>query len=344
MTKVDNLLDKLKKDFGPDKVYRSNEAPDVEIISTGSVSLDFATGVGGIPKGTIVEIFGRESVGKTGLAYAMIAQVQKQGGVPVFINLEGNYDADWAARSAGVKPEDLVVIAPAPGSEAVTALAKVVNSGAADLVVFDSVGAMVGDNEQIPGEKKQAGGQSALVTHMVKMIAVPASANGTTVVFLNQIRAVFSSMYPMEESPGGMAVKHMAALRIHLKPGKEKYEGIVHGEKMQIGFRVNALVKKNKVGAPRQVAGWNFWNYPNPQGVVGIDNHQEIIDLAMRLNIITRAGAYFTHEVFEEDKNGKRQIQGAANVADFLLNNPEAQEKVRKEVLHAASKVNNKQS
>src|SRR6476469_3738386 len=166
----DKLLAQLKKDLGDEKAYAASEVPDVEVISTGSVGLDFATGIGGFARGSLVEVFGPESIGKTTLSYYMIAEAQKRGLYAAFVNLEGRFSAAWARKVAGVDLDGLLVVSPDPGSEAVATTAKIVNSGGIGLVVFDSIGAMVGDNEMKPGEKKQVGGQSALVTQMVSML------------------------------------------------------------------------------------------------------------------------------------------------------------------------------
>lgn len=314
----------------------------MEVVSTGVAGLDYITGVGGIPRGTIVEIFGRESVGKTSLSYYVMREHQRALSKPdrgvAFVNLEGNFSAGWAKQIAGIELESLIVAAPSPGSEAVEITSKMVNSGGIDLIVFDSIGAMVGDKEIQPGEKKQAGGQSALVTHMIDQVLVPAYQNKCTVVFLNQVRDVFSAMYPMEESPGGHAAKHAAAMRFHLKPGRDKIEGTVDGEKVQIMGRVTCKMKKNKVGAPNRMTAWNFWNYPSPDGIVGIDTTQDIIDVAMRSNLIKRAGAWYQHEEFPDGK-----IMGAKGVTEFLRENGEALEQIRRETVTHGIVSNNQQ-
>jgi recombination protein RecA len=324
------LIDQLKKDLGEGKVYAASEVPDVEVVSTGSVSLDFATGIGGFPRGTLVEVFGPESIGKTTLSYYMIAEEQKKGRYCAFVNLEGRFNADWAAKVAGVNLEDLLVVSPDPGTEAVEVLAKLVNSGAIGLVVFDSIGAMMGDREQEAGEKKQAGGQSALVTHMVKLASVPAWRNRCTVVFLNQVRDVFGAAVPMMESPGGHSLKHMAVMRIQLKPTRDKIYSIVNGEKKEVGYRVAAFVKKNKLAPPKQVANWQFVHDEVDDLVLGIDRDQEILDLSMRLGIIQRAGAYYSHPLFPD------KIQGKEATQEFIKTHPEVMEQLKVELMNIA--------
>jgi recombination protein RecA len=303
----------------------------MEVVSTGSTTIDFATGIGGVPRGRLVEIFGREGVGKNSLLYYMMAEEQKRGRYVGFINLEGNLDPKWAATIAGLDINGVVVAEPKPGTDAIRTLYRMVTSGQLGMVGFDSVGAMLGDKEQDPLNSRQAGGQSALVTHMAKMIRPVAWENRCTVVFLNQVRDVFDAMFPLEEAPGGHAVKHMAVIRMHLKPGRNKIEGVVNKEKMKIGGEVVALIKKNLAGAPNQKATYMFWNYPSPEGVIGIDRAQEVIDLALRLDVIERAGAYYRHDSFPDG-----QLQGKEAVGAFLRTNQDAFEAIRTDLMEIA--------
>jgi recombination protein RecA len=327
------LLDQLRKDLGDGKAYAASEVPDVEVVSSGSIGIDFATGVGGFPRGSIVEVFGPESIGKTTLSYYAIAAAQAQGRYAAFVNLEGRFDAKWAKKVAGVNLDDLLVVSPDPGSEAVETLGKIVNSGAISFVAFDSIGAMVGDREQEPGEKKQAGGQSALVTQMVKMIMVPAARNGCTIMFLNQVRDVFGAAVPMVESPGGHALKHAAVIRIQLKPTRDKIYETINGEKKEIGYRVAAFVKKNKVAPPKQVANYQFVHDEVDGLPLGIDRVGEVIDLALRLAVIERAGAMYRHDTFPDG-----QIKGKDAAIDLIRSNGDILDQIRREVMELAGK------
>src|SRR5581483_2473680 len=303
---LNKFVSSIQKTYGDSKIYRASEAPKVEVIPTGIASLDYKLGVGGIPRGCVVEIFGRESAGKTSLSYYLVSEVQKRGGTAGFINLEGNFDPSWANRIADVDTARLVVSPANPGMESVQLMGEYVSSNAFDIVVFDSLGAMIGDKEQDFKEKKQAGGQSALITHMAKLVMEPAAINQTTVVFLNQVRDVFSAMYPTEESPGGHAVKHSAAIRIHLKPGGAKADIVkmpIDDEKEVVVMRrITAHIKKNKIGAPNKTAAWNFWNYESPEGILGIDRTQDLIDLSMSTGIIEKSGSWYSHPVLPNGK------------------------------------------
>jgi recombination protein RecA len=339
---IEKSLQELQKSFGTDKIYLGSEEPDVEVVSTGSVSLDFATGVGGLPRGTIVEVFGPESIGKTTLSYYMIAEAQKAGLNAGFVNLEGLFNAAWAKRVAGVDLDKLIVASPDPGTEAIQVAAKMVLSGSLGLVVFDSIGAMLGDKEQDANNAKQAGGQSALVTHMVKMLMIPARRHNCTVVFLNQVRDVFSHIPGLTESPGGHAAKHAAVMRIQLKPTRDKFEEVVNGEKIQVGYRVAAFIKKNKVAAPKQTANYSFFTHEVNGYPLGIDRNQEVIDLAFKYGIIEQSGSYYLHPTFPKFESGKYEGQNAiykrSEVDEFIKANPEALEQMRMELMKLAGK------
>ncbi len=330
------------KEFGSEKVYRASEAPKVKMISTGVPSLDYAIG-GGIPRGSIVEIFGRESVGKTALSYYIMKETQKYDPDARigFINLEGSFDGEWASRIVGgLDLTKIMVIAPDPGSEAVKALAMMVESkfnptdptGMFDLVVFDSIGAMLTDKEQEKDGNKQVGGQSQLVTHMAKQAVHFANRNKTTVVFLNQVREAFVSMPtmggPVEKAPGGRSIKHAAAIRIHLKPGNDPIKGKIDGEDVEFMRPIKAKIVKNKVSGAGRSAAWDFWKYDSPSGVIGIDTDQNTIDLALSSGVVEKRGSWFFHDSFPDGK-----FHGGDAVLTFLEENEDARALIRAEVL-----------
>lgn len=326
-----SLIEQLKKDFGEDKIYVASEGPAMEVVSTGSIGLDFATGLGGFARGTVVEIFGPESIGKTTLSYYMIAEEQRKGRYCAFINLEGRFNGGWAHKVAGVNLEDLLVVSPDPGSEAVEVTVKIVQSGAIGLLVFDSIGAMMGDKEREAGGTRQVGGQSALVTQMIGSVLAPAYRNKCTVIFLNQVRDVIGSPVPMLESPGGHGLKHGASMRIQLKPTRDKLYDVINGDKKEVGYRVAAFIKKNKLAPPKQVANWQFVHDEVEGLPLGIDQVGEIIDLAMRLDIIERAGAMYRHSLFPDG-----QIKSKDATTEFIRENDEVFQELRKEVLALA--------
>lgn len=313
---------------GASIIRRASEIDKMEVLSTGSLGIDFAIG-GGMPVGTMVELFGRAGVGKSSLSYYMIADAQRKGKNCVLVNIEGVYDKRWAEAIAGVDNEKLVIAQPRPGADTVKVMAQCVNNPAVDLLILDSIGAMLTDGEQEIGAAKQAGGQSGLVTHMVKQISQAAWPNRVCVVFINQVRSVFSAMHPIEDSPGGNAKEHQAAIRIHLKRNKDLATATVFGEKdIPVMYRVNANVKKIKVGFPNQKAGYNFWNYPSPEGVLGIDRDQEVIDAAFKIGIIDQRGAYYDHSSFPGGTVKSRDA-----VEELIRTDDAVKQAIRQEVL-----------
>lgn len=331
MTDNKKFIQGMQRKWGDEIVYAATDTPPYDVVSTGSYALDFATALGGVPRGYLVEIYGKESVGKTSLAYYMIAEAQKHGEHALFINLEGRFSAEWA-QTLGVDLSKLIVATPNDGQDAADILYEAVNSGAVSLIVFDSIGAMLG-KEEIDG-KDRVGGQAKLITGMIKRVMGRAWQNRTTVVFLNQARADMNSLMPGAiESPGGYAVKHGAAIRIQLKRG-QGYQGVVAGDKKEIGYRVSAVIKKNKAGgSPKRVAQWDFYTDAVDGHELGIDHTEEIMSLAMKpgIDVIERAGAYYRHPEFPGG-----QLQGREGVIEFLRTNPEAVEVIRDQLMEAA--------
>lgn len=334
---IDNILKELQEDFGQ-RVFKASEAPPVKVISTGIPTLDVATGIGGLPRGTLTEVFGRESSGKTALLLYTMAEAHKLQGFTALVNLESNITKegwlDWAVSIAPpfFDPARVVVINAHPGTESIIAFSKLIASGAFDVIGYDSIGAMSTDKELQVGQAKQAYGQSAMVTQLIKQAAYYAYDKQCVPIMLNQIRDDAAGNYVIEKAPGGHAKDHFATLRIHLKTSPAdfkntfKKDGIVklEGEDIVAGFRINATIVKNKVGAPRRKAGWNYWNYKSPNGVVGIDTFQSLIDAALQGGAFESSGSWYRHESFPSGK-----LQGGSAVASFLRENPNVAEEVR---------------
>lgn len=331
---VDKIVAELSKDFG-DRVFKASEAPPVKVIPTGITSLDVATGIGGWPRGTLAEIYGRESSGKTALALYTMAEVHKRQGFTALINLESNITQegwlDWATAIAPsyFEPERLVIVNSAPGTESLKAFGKLIGSGAFDVIAYDSIGAMSTDKELEIGQAKQAFGQSALVTQLIKQAAYYAYDKQCVALLLNQIRDDTAGTYILEKAPGGHAKDHFATLRVHLKTSnKDSVKQKVDGEEIQVSFRVNAQIVKNKVGAPRRKAGWNYWNFPSPDGVVGIDTFQDTVDVALQRSLLERRGAWYYHPSFPDG-----QLQGGLAVTSFLRENPDVMDEIRRQLV-----------
>lgn len=338
-TEFDKLVSDLKKDIG-ERAFLASEAPPVKVISTGITSLDVAIGVGGYPRGTVVEVFGRESTGKTALAVYAMAEAHRNDGYAGLVNLESSITKEgWLDWAESIAPpyfdRDRVLIANAkPGSEALVMFSKMIASGGADVIVYDSIGAMSTDKELQVGESKQAFGQSAMVTQLIKQASHFAYDKQCVPILLNQVRDHSAGQFVLEKAPGGHAKDHFATLRIHLKPGRLDTTKVkIDGEDIDPGFRVNAKIVKNKVGAPRRGAGWNYWNYTSPNGVIGIDTFQDTVDVALRTGMFERRGAWYYSDLFPDGK-----LNGGAAVTEFLRENPDTMEQVRRALVMDAYK------
>lgn len=341
---LDEITKELEKDFGG-RIFKASEAPPVKVLSTGITTLDVATGIGGFPRGTLVEVYGRESSGKTALLLYVMAEAHRNGGFSGLVNLESGITKegwlDWAVQIAPpyFDPERVLVVNPNPGTEALLAFGKMIASGAFDVIGYDSIGAMSTDKELKIGEAKQAYGQSALVTQLIKQAAHYAYDKQCIPIMLNQIRDDAAGQYVVEKAPGGRAKDHFATLRVHLKSSPADFKKTfgaagtvkVDGDEVVAGFRVNATIVKNKVGAPRRKAGWNYWNYPSPSGVVGIDTFQATVDSALQGGLFEKAGAWYRHDSFPGGK-----LNGGVAVTNFLRENADVMEEVRRELVMKA--------
>ena len=317
-------LGKIEKDFGKGSVMRLGDAANhlqVEVIPTGCLHLDFALGVGGLPKGRIVEIYGPESSGKTTFALHCIAEAQKQGGTAAFIDAEHALDPIYAQK-LGVDINELYVSQPDNGEQALDICEALVRSGAIDVVVIDSVAALV-PKAEIEGDMgdSHVGLQARLMSQALRKLAGAISKTNTVVIFINQLREKIGVMYGNPETtPGGRALKYFASMRIDMR----RVETLKNGSEM-IGNRTRAKVIKNKVAPPFKEAEFDII-YGE-----GISKVGEIIDLGTKLEIIDKAGAWFT-------VNGER-IQGREAVKEYLMSNPEVCDEIESQIRENAHKL-----
>lgn len=291
-------------------------AVDVDVISTGSISIDLALGVGGVPRGRVIEIYGPEGGGKTTLALHILAEAQKAGGVGAFIDAEHALDPDWA-RKIGVNIEELLISQPDSGEQALQIVETLVRSGEVDVIVVDSVAALVPQTE-IDGEvgEFQIGLQARLMSQACRKLSGIISKTKTVVIFLNQIRMKIGMMWGNPETtPGGLALKFYASVRIELR----RIAQIKHGEEI-IGSRIKAKIVKNKVAAPFKIAEFDI--YYNE----GISKFSDIINIGLKDGVIKKAGTWLQ---FENTKLG----QGMEASRNFLKENPETVEKIKKMLL-----------
>ncbi len=300
---LDTALAQIEKQFGKGAVMRlgQTEALHVDAIPTGSIALDAALGIGGLPRGRIVEIYGPESSGKTTLALHCVAQAQKAGGYAAFIDVEHALDPVYA-RALGVDVDSLLVSQPDTGEQALEITEALVRSGAIDIIVIDSVAALV-PRAEIEGEMgdSHVGLQARLMSQALRKLAGAISKSNCVAIFINQLREKVGVVYGNPEvTPGGRALKFYASVRIDVR----KSEAIkVSGE--QIGSRTRARVVKNKVAPPFREAEFDVM-YGR-----GISHEGELLDLAVKLEIIQKSGAWFSY-------NGNRLGQGRDNVKKML--------------------------
>ena len=294
---------------------------NVEALSTGSLSLDLALGIGGIPRGRIVEIYGPEASGKTTLALHVVASAQKNGGEAAYIDVEHALEPAYA-RALGVDIDSLLISQPDTGEQALDITESLVRSGAVDVVVVDSVAALIPRSE-LEGEigDSVVGVLARLMSQAMRRLAGAISKNNCTVIFINQLRQKIGVMYGNPETtPGGLALKYYASVRIDVR----RIETLkVNGE--LIGNHTRAKVVKNKVAPPFKEAEFDIM-YGE-----GISRVGEIVDLGVKLDIIDQAGAWFTVR--------DQRIQGRDAVKQYLLDNPEVSESIEQEIRDNAWKL-----
>ncbi len=311
---VEQAVGQIEKQHGKGSIMRlgvDSLSTDIPVISTGSVSLDNALGVGGLPKGRIVEIYGPESSGKTTLALHAIANAQKQGGIAVLIDAEYAFDAKYA-KNLGVDIDNLLVSQPDTGEQALEIADTLVRSGAVDIIVIDSVAALVPAAE-IEGEMGDShmGLQARLMSQALRKLTGILSKSKTCLIFINQLRMKIGVMFGNPETTtGGNALKFYASVRIDVR----RIAAIKDGENI-IGNRTKAKVVKNKVAPPFREAEFDIL-YGR-----GISLSGDIVDLASEHGIIEKSGAWFSFE-------GERIAQGREKAKEFLEQNPETMKKI----------------
>ena len=312
---LEEAVEEIKQRFGEGAIMKLREVRpvDVDVIPTGSISLDLALGVGGVPRGRVIEIYGPESSGKSTLALHICAEAQKRGGVAAFVDAEHALDPDYA-RKIGVNVDDLLISQPDSGEQALQIVETLVRSGEVDVIVVDSVAALVPQAE-IAGEmgEFQLGLQARLMSQALRKLTGIISRTKTVVIFLNQTRMKIGQLFGNPETtPGGLALKFYASVRIELS----RVAQIKKGEEI-VGNRIKAKIVKNKVAAPFKTAEFDI--YYNE----GISKLTDLINTGLKLEAIKKAGSWLQ---FENTKLG----QGLEASKNFLKENPEIVEKIKK--------------
>lgn len=305
---LEQALKKIEKNYGKGAIMKLGEASDIQIstVSTGSLSLDVALGVGGYPRGRIIEVYGPESSGKTTVALHAVAEVQKQGGIAAFIDAENALDPEYA-KALGVNIDELLLSQPDTGEQGLAIADALVSSGAVDIVVVDSVAALV-PRAEIEGEMGDShmGLQARLMSQALRKLSGSINKTKTIAIFINQIREKVGVMYGSPETtPGGRALKFYSTIRLDVR----RAERIKSGEEV-IGNRTKIKVAKNKVAPPFRVAEVDIM-YGE-----GISREGDLVDLASDMKIIKKSGSWYS---YGEDRIG----QGRENAKKYLRDHPE---------------------
>jgi recombination protein RecA len=308
-------IEKIEKDFGKGSIMKLGDKTTVNVdaIPTGALSLDVALGIGGIPRGRIIEIYVPESSGKTTLAQHIVAECQKKGGIAAFVDAEHALDPEYA-RNLGVQVDDLLISQPDTGEQALDITEELVRSGAVDIVVVDSVAALV-PKAEIEGsmEDQQMGLQARLMSKALRKLTGIIGKTNTTVIFINQLRMKIGVMYGNPETTtGGNALKYYASVRMEIKRTET-----LKGDEGEIGNHVRVRVLKNKVAPPFRTAEFDIIF---GQGISKVGN---ILDVAVNLDIVKKAGAWFSY-------NDEKLGQGREKAKEFLEQNPEVLAEVEK--------------
>lgn len=315
-------IDKLEKTYGKGTVMKlsDNKVLDIPAISTGSLGLDMALGIGGIPRGRVIEVYGPESSGKTTLTMHCIAEAQKAGGLAAFIDAEHAFDKSYAEK-LGIDTENLLISQPDNGEQALEIAEHLIRSGAIDIIVIDSVAALVpkGELEGEMGESKM-GLQARLMSQALRKLTGAIHKTGCSCVFINQLRDKIGVMFGSPETTtGGNALKFYASVRLDIR----RVGQIKDGPDNILGNRTRVKVVKNKVAPPFKVVEFDIMYG------LGISKVGEIIDLGVEFEIIKKAGSWFSY-------NGEKLGQGRDSVKNLLLDNPELMDELEAKIKSAS--------
>ncbi len=319
---LDTTLTSLKKRFGEGTVMKLGEVGRLKVaaIPTGSLSLDLALGIGGVPRGRITEIYGPESSGKTTICQHIIAESQKMGGIAAFIDVEHALDPDYARR-CGVNVDELYISQPDTGEQALEIAEALIRSGAVDVVVIDSVAALV-PRAEIEGEMGDShmGLQARLMSQALRKLVGAIKSSNTCLVFTNQMRQKIGVMFGNPETtPGGLALKFYASVRMDVR----RIESVKQGGQT-VGNRTRVTIKKNKVAPPFRQAEFDIMYNK------GISKSGDLLDLGATMEIIEKRGAFYTFE-------GTRLGQGRENAKEFLENSPEIAQRIETAIRSASA-------
>jgi len=322
---VDLMVKEIQEKYGDGSIMRLGNVArvDIDVIPTGSISLDLALGVGGIPRGRVIEVFGPESSGKTTLALHIVSEAQKLGGVAAYIDAEHALDPEYA-KKIGVKIDQLLISQPDTGEQALDILESLVKSGGVDIVVIDSVAALT-PRAEIEGEMDQqhVGGQARLMSHALRKLTAIVAKSKTSVLFINQLRQKIGIMFGNPETtPGGLALKFYSSVRIDIRRSAQ----IQNGEKI-VGNRTKVKIVKNKVAPPFRTCEFDIMYNE------GISRYSDVVNSGVRYGVLTKSGSWFNYgEV--------RLGQGIEGSRQFIKENPKVEKEIVAKIIVAAAKEN----
>ena len=323
---IEGAIGQIEKDFGKGTIMRMGEAPELEVsaISTGSLTLDMALGIGGVPRGRIVEIYGPESSGKTTVALHVVAETQKTGGEAAYIDVENALDPVYA-KALGVDIDRLLVSQPSSGEQALDIAEALIRSGAIDVVVVDSVAALV-TQQEIEGDMSSShvGLQARLMSQALKKLSGAVAKSNCVIIFINQLREKIGVMYGNPETtPGGRALKFYASVRIEIRRAEQLKEG-----SEVYGNHVKCKIVKNKVAPPFKTAEFDII-YGK-----GIAKSGEVVEIGLQLGFITKSGSWFSYE-------GQRIAQGKENARKYIESNPALLDELAEKIKAKRDEVEN---
>ncbi|MGB5531874.1 MAG: recombinase RecA [Acidimicrobiia bacterium] len=321
---IEMAMSQIERQFGTGAIMRmgDEEIRKMDVIPTGALSLDLALGIGGVPRGRIVEIYGPESSGKTSLALHIVAEAQRNGGLAAFIDAEHALDPIYA-RAIGVDVDELLISQPDTGEQALEITDMLIRSGALDVVVIDSVAALV-PRAELEGDMgdTHVGLQARLMSQALRKLAGTINRSHTTAIFINQLREKIGVMFGSPETtPGGRALKFYASVRIDIR----RIEAIKSGTD-NVGNRVRTKIAKNKVAPPFRIAEFDIMFGE------GISSEGSLLDVAVEEGIIKKAGAWYTYD-------GDQLGQGREKAKQFLRENPQLSVQLQDQVLHAVGVI-----
>ena len=326
---LDKFVEKFEKSFGTGTLKQTSASNPYEVLSTGSLSLDYALGVGGYVEGRIVEIWGPEGVGKTTLCLMAVAEAQKKhpDRRAAWVDMEQVFDERWA-EAHGVDLSRLLLFTPSSAEDVADAVKEFLSSGLFSMVVLDSVGAMIPEKEkEKDADEATVAIQAKIVTRMVKIAAVAARENNATFVIINQVRAQIS-FRGGTTTGGGFALKHASSFKLKLaRTGTTPFKDKIDGEDRTVGHEIKVKIERNKVAPAYREATLVLFNQPSKYGPVGIDRVDEAVTLGIKTGVIKASGAWYDVPGIPDRVNGRDAIVRA------LRDNPKATEAIRTEVL-----------